>query len=305
MGLLLDGKVAVVTGGGDGIGRAHVLALAREGADVLVNDVNADAARAVIEEVKKLGRKAAGNYVSVAEAGAGEAILSTAARRLGGADIVVNNAGITRDKLLVDMTDALWDEVMDVHMKGALSLSRAFLRYYMLAGKSGGSIVLVSSASGLAGNKGQTNYGFAKSGLAGFGKCLVPEGADLGIGVYIVAPLACTKMTDYLPFIKAIPNNTVRLAADKIAPMVVWLATNPDNVPSGTIFTGAANQWATVRYEVSEGIVGNPDGEPFTPAEIGERMKDILFPDEGNARANFPMLPNVGVVAAKPEEAAG
>jgi len=203
----LAGKVALVTGGGRGIGRAAALALAREGADVAVA-VSRDiaAAEAVAEEIRALGRRALAQQTDVADGEACEALISAVAAKLGRLDCLINNAGITRDGLVMRMGDADWDAVMNVNLKGAFHTTRAALK--RMVRQRSGRIVNVTSVVGLTGNAGQANYAAAKAGLIGLTRSTAKEVASRGITCNAVAPgWIRTQMTEGLP--KAVAEKTL------------------------------------------------------------------------------------------------
>ncbi|MBW2203923.1 MAG: SDR family NAD(P)-dependent oxidoreductase, partial [Deltaproteobacteria bacterium] len=202
-----DDRVAIVTGAGAGLGRAYALELAQRGAKVVVNDLGGardgtgggtSAADQVVEEIKSSGGEAVANYDSVATAEGGQAIVDSAVEAFGKVDIVINNAGILRDKTLAKMEPENWDAVMDVHLKGAYNVSRpAFIK---MRENGYGRIILTTSAAGLYGNFGQTNYSAAKMGLIGFMNTVKLEGDKHNIRVNTVAPVAATRLTeDILP----------------------------------------------------------------------------------------------------------
>lgn len=200
---LLAGKVAVVTGAGGGLGRSHALALAAQGAKIVVNDpgVSRDGsgggtkmADTVVEEIKKAGGEAVGNYDSVATTEGAENIIKTAVEAFGQVDILINNAGILRDKTLLNTTDDMWDLVMDVHMRGTFACTRAAAKV-MRDKKTGGRIINTTSVAGLKGNFGQANYSSAKAGIYGFTLTAALELAKDNITVNAIAPLAKTRMT--------------------------------------------------------------------------------------------------------------
>src|SRR5215510_2724100 len=172
---MFDGKVAIITGAGTGIGRAHALAFAKEGAKVVVNDLGGDrsgsgkgseAADRVVQEIKAAGGEAVANYESVATREGAESILWTALSKYGRVDILVNNAGVLRDRSLLNMSDADWDVVNSVHLKGTFYCSQQVARFLKVQGK-GGRIINTTSLSGLMGNFGQANYSAAKAGIYG------------------------------------------------------------------------------------------------------------------------------------------
>ena len=204
---LLDGKVAIITGAGGGLGRCHALLLAKEGAAIVVNDLggsrdgqggSASMADQVVKEIKAAGGQAVANYDSVATVKGGENICKTAIDAFGKVDILVNNAGILRDMTLVKTDEASWDIVVQVHLKGTYCVTRPVFTHMKERGQ-GGVIVNTSSTSGLIGNFGQCNYGAAKAGIAGFTRCLALEGKKYGIRVWGLAPVAVTRLTEDLP----------------------------------------------------------------------------------------------------------
>ncbi len=208
---LLDGKVAIVTGAGGGLGRQHSLLLASEGAAIVANDLGGDRpgtgggssmADETVELVKAAGGEAVANYDSVTSVEGGESILQSAIDAFERADILINNAGILRDQTLANMDEANWDSVLTVHLKGTYCVTRPVFRHMKERGD-GGVIVNTSSTSGLIGNFGQTNYGAAKAGIAGFTRCLALEGKKYNIRVWGLAPVAVTRMTDDLPGMSA------------------------------------------------------------------------------------------------------
>ena len=203
----LDGKVAIVTGAGGGIGKAHALLLAKEGACVVVNDLggardgtgaSSSMADAVVDEITAAGGKAVANYGSVTDKAAAKEMVDQAVQAFGKLDILIANAGILRDKSFKNMDDDMWDLVLDVHLRGTyLTTKAAYDR--MIEQGTGGRIVMTSSTSGLLGNFGQTNYGAAKAGIAGFTRCLWLEGLKYGITVNVLAPTAMSRLTEDSP----------------------------------------------------------------------------------------------------------
>jgi NAD(P)-dependent dehydrogenase (short-subunit alcohol dehydrogenase family) len=205
----LDGKVAIVTGAGRGIGREHALALAEAGAKVVVNDLGAtlagegaDAtpAQQVVEEIEGHGGLAVANGDDVADFAGAERMIRQALDTYGRLDILVNNAGITRDRMLVNMSEEEWDSVLTVHLKGHFAPTRHAAAYWRERSKAGeevrGRVINTSSPSGIFGNVGQTNYGAAKAGIAGFTIIAAQELARYGVTVNCLAPNARTRMTE-------------------------------------------------------------------------------------------------------------
>jgi NAD(P)-dependent dehydrogenase (short-subunit alcohol dehydrogenase family) len=205
----LSGKVAIVTGAGRGIGREHALALARAGAKVLVNDLGGSLAgegedqapaEQVAEEIRALGGEAAADYENVADFVGAERLVRHAIDELGGLDILVCNAGILRDRMLVNMDEAEWDAVINVHLKGHFAPTRHAAAYWRERSKAGetvrGRVICTSSPSGVFGNVGQANYGAAKAGIAGFTLIAAQELGRYGVTVNCIAPNARTRMTE-------------------------------------------------------------------------------------------------------------
>jgi NAD(P)-dependent dehydrogenase (short-subunit alcohol dehydrogenase family) len=278
---LLDGKVAIVTGAGGGIGREHALALAAQGAAVVVNDLGGSRdgagaghsmADAVVEEIRKAGGTAVANYDSVATVAGGQGVVKTAVDAFGRLDVLVNNAGILRDKTLAKMEEGEWDSVIAVHLKGTYCVTRpAFQR--MREQAEGGSIINTSSTSGLEGNFGQTNYGAAKAGIAGFTRCLALEGQKFGIRVNAIAPVALTRMTEDLPLAQ---NEAFkeRMHPRHIAPLIVYLASDLSKDVTKKIFFVGGGQISEMRMVRTQGVT-KKDGV-WSPDEIAGKIGEIL-----------------------------
>jgi len=235
----LDGKVALVTGGAQGIGKAIALRLAREGADVAVSDINLEKAQETCREVESLGRKALAVGGSVADAKAAEAMVEKTVEALGGLDILVNNAGITRDGVLLRMKEEDWDLVLDVNLKGAYHCTKAALR--PLIKRKGGKIINIASVTGQMGNAGQSNYAASKAGLIGFTKSVAREYASRNIQVNAVAPgFIDTAMSQAIPpkeremLTRVIPMERLGTAED-IAEAVFFLAGSGSDYITGQV----------------------------------------------------------------------
>jgi NAD(P)-dependent dehydrogenase (short-subunit alcohol dehydrogenase family) len=284
--LSFDGKVAVITGAGGGLGRQHALLLAKRGALVVVNDLGGSvdgtgssesAAQKVVDEIKAAGGEAVANYDSVATPEGGEAIVKTAIDTFGRIDIVINNAGILRDKTFHNMTSDLLNPVIDVHLKGAFNVTRPAWIHMREQGY--GRIVSTSSAAGVFGNFGQTNYGAAKMGLVGFTRVLAVEGAKYNIKANAIAPLALTRMTEDI-----MGPLGDKLAPELVSPIAAWLAHEDCDV-SGEVYSVGGGRVARVFIAETQGYyksdlsmedirdnwkkIRSEDGY-FVPSNIGE-----------------------------------
>lgn len=279
---LLDGKVAIVTGAGGGLGRAHALLLAKHGAAVVVNDLGGDRhgqgagtsmADGVVDEIKSAGGRAVAHYGSVTNPDDAKGMVDAAVSSFGRLDILINNAGILRDKSFKKMSDDEWDVVIDVHLRGTYLVTKhAWQR--MLEQGEGGRIVMTSSTSGLIGNFGQTNYGAAKAGIAGFMRVLALEGMKSGITVNVLAPGAFSRMTeDIMP---DIPNLEERMAPNKVSPTVVWLCTDAAAKVTGRQFCVTGNRTSLLSWQVD--VLAERDAleEEWTVEAIGEQIETSM-----------------------------
>ncbi|MCG8589818.1 MAG: SDR family NAD(P)-dependent oxidoreductase [Proteobacteria bacterium] len=285
---LLDGKVAIVTGSGGGIGRQHALALAKEGAAVVVNDLGgardgsgAGTAMAdqVVDEIKAAGGEAVANYDSVATVEGGENILKTAIDAFEKADILVNNAGILRDKSFSNTTEDLWDIVVQVHLKGTYCVSRPVFNHLKERGE-GGVIINTSSTSGLNGNFGQSNYGAAKAGIAGMTRCLAIEGKKYNIRAHILAPVALTRLTGDLPGFQD-DSLKEKMSDALVSPLVVYLASDHAKDMTGKTFFVGGGRIAEMKVVTHTGVTKPEAGGLWSVDEIADKMKagEILLPD--------------------------
>ena len=243
---VLEGKVAIITGAGRGIGREIALDFARQGARVVVNDLGAapdgsGAARVadeVVAEIRKAGGEAVASHDSVATVAGGEAIFRTAVDAFGALDVLVNNAGILRDKTIFKMTEDDWDAIMAVHLKGHYACTAPFARYIRETDRRGCRILNFSSVSGLFGNFGQSNYGAAKAGIAGFSRVLALELAKYECTVNTISPGAATRLT--IPLMEgrgdAAPEDDWTRGPEQIAPVCTWLASDTARDVTGQIF---------------------------------------------------------------------
>ena len=263
----LDGRVAIVTGAGRGIGRAIALHMAGEGARVLVNDLGGGVdgsgaggvAGEVAEEIRKAGGEAAVNGDSVATVAGGRAIFEAALGAFGQVDVLVNNAGILRDRTLYNMEEEDWDAVIAVHLRGHYCCTRPFVRYIRESKRTGCRIVNFSSVSGLYGNFGQSNYGAAKAGIAGFSRVVALEVAKHGATCNTISPGAATRMTIDLMKARGRDPEQARSGPEEIAPVVTWLASPEAQHVTGQIFhvarglVGIMQQPAVIRsFQSSE-----------------------------------------------------
>ena len=194
----LSGKVALVTGAAQGIGKAIAMLLARNGADVVVSDINLEKAQETANEIEGMGRRSVAIKVNVADLKDVERMVEATVEQFGRIDILVNNAGITRDRLILRMTEEDWDAVLDVNLKGTFNCTKAAIRY--MSKQKSGKIVSIASVSGEMGNPGQANYAASKAGVIGFTKTIAREFAGRGINVNAIAPgYIQTPMTDAVP----------------------------------------------------------------------------------------------------------
>jgi NAD(P)-dependent dehydrogenase (short-subunit alcohol dehydrogenase family) len=248
---LLEGKIAIVTGAGRGIGRAEALLMASEGASVIVNDVGASTsgegsdttpAEQVVKEIEAIGGKAIANYSDVTSFSDTEKLIQSAIDEFGRLDILVNNAGILRDRMLVNMEEAEWDAVVSVHLKGTFNCSRHASAYWRERSKAGedtrGRIINTSSPSGLYGNVGQSNYGAAKAGIAAFTVIAAQELQRYGVTVNAISPSARTRMTEQaFGQITKPADGFDAFAPENIAPIVAYLATDDAAGITGQVFS--------------------------------------------------------------------
>jgi NAD(P)-dependent dehydrogenase (short-subunit alcohol dehydrogenase family) len=283
--LTYDGKVAVITGAGGGLGRQHALLLASRGALIVVNDLggtvdgsgaDSSAAQKVVDEIRAAGGEAVANHDSVSTPEGGEGIIQTAVDAYGRVDIVINNAGILRDKTFHNMTPDLVDPVIDVHLKGAFNVTRpAWIR---MREQGYGRIVSTSSAAGIFGNFGQANYGAAKMGLVGFSRVLAAEGAKYNIKANVIAPLALTRMTENL--MGAVGD---KLDPALVTPIVAWLSHEDCDV-SGEIYSVGGGRVARVFIGETQGYY-KPN---ISLEDIRDNWEQIRNTDGYQIPANLP-----------------
>ncbi|MDY6831412.1 MAG: SDR family NAD(P)-dependent oxidoreductase [Thermodesulfobacteriota bacterium] len=276
--LTLDGRVAVITGAGGGLGRAYALEFARRGAKVVVNDLGGSRdgsgkgskspAEVVVKEIQDLGGEAIANYDNVATAKGGENIIKAAVKAFGTADIVVNNAGILRDKSFLKMEPENWDAVLAVHLTGAYNVTRP--AFAIMKEKGFGRIIMTTSAAGLYGNFGQTNYSSAKMALVGFMNTLKLEGGKYNIKVNTVAPLAASRLTeDIMP-----PEIFEKMKPEYVVPLVTYLASD-ECEPTGHIFNAGMGYYSRAAIMTGNTVqVGDNDKLP-TPEDIHKNWNAI------------------------------
>jgi len=293
---ICEGRVVIVTGAGRGIGRAHALLFAAEGAHVVVNDLGGDVdgsgrstgpAQAVVDEIVELGGAAVANTDSVADWEGAQRLVNTAVETFGGLDVLVNNAGILRDRMLANMTEDEWDAVIKVHLKGTFAPSRHAAAYWRDRSKAGDDvdarIINTTSPSGIYGNVGQTNYGAAKAGIASFTVIAAMELARYGVTVNAIAPVALTRMTEGLgvqqPTPEQLEERRKTMGPQWIAPIAVWLASTESRSVTGRVFEAAGSHLA-----VAEGWHRGPQAEPtLAPEAIGPVALDLVARARPNA----------------------
>jgi NAD(P)-dependent dehydrogenase (short-subunit alcohol dehydrogenase family) len=296
-----DGKVALVTGAGRGIGRAEAMLLAAEGAQVVVNDVGGAAdgsgsdtgpAQQVVDEIEAAGGHAVANTDDISTWSGGEALVNQAAEVFGGLDVVINNAGILRDRLSFNMTEAEWDAVIAVHLKGHFSVAHHAAAWWRARSKEtgdpvNGAIVNTASESGLYGNAGQANYAAAKAGIAAMTIVLARELERIGIRVNAIAPVARTRLTEELAgdYMKPDESGFDRFDPANVAAVACWLASDAA--------AGISGQVVKVQGGILQLLEGwRPltevtDDQAWTLASVTERRDAILGKSDGAIPAFF------------------
>jgi NAD(P)-dependent dehydrogenase (short-subunit alcohol dehydrogenase family) len=276
---LLDGKIAVITGSGNGIGRATALLFAREGASVIVNDVGGardgqgaghSAADTVVAEIRAAGGKAMANYESVSLPAGARAIVKSALDEFGRIDVLVNNAGILRDKTLLKMDLAQWNAVLDVHLTGTFLCTQAAAEAMKEQG--GGSIVNTTSVSGMLGNFGQANYSAAKAGIYGLTRTASIELQRYKVRVNAVAPIAKTRLTEDLPMFEKIEDS---LSPEHVAPAHLFLASDLSGDVTGVVLAVAGSRMSVYKVVESPGKYKEAEAGLWTAEEIAEHFASI------------------------------
>ncbi|GAB4307538.1 MAG: SDR family oxidoreductase [Myxococcota bacterium] len=256
----LSGKVAVITGAGGGIGRAMALRFAEKGAKVVVNDLGTavdgsgaskNVADAVVEEIKAIGGEAQANYDSVTTIEGAYNIIYSALNKFGRLDVVVNNAGILRDRFVINMSESDWDSVIAVHLKGAFLLSRAAMRHFKVQ-SGGGRIINITSLVGMMGNAGQANYGAAKGGVIGLTKVLAQEGERFGVTCNAIAPLARTRMTQDLPIFAGVTDS--EMGPQYVAPVATFLASEEAKGITGRVIGVEGGKIFAYKVQITPGV---------------------------------------------------
>ncbi len=298
---ILDGKAAIITGAGRGLGKQEALALAREGCNVLINDLGASfdgtgketkIADQVVEELKALGVDAVANYSSVTDFDAAGEMLDQAIDAFGKVDIIVNNAGILRDRMLFNMAEEEFDAVIAVHLKGTFNMMRHAAEYFRKEVKAKnqkrkwGRIINTASDAGLLGNAGQINYGAAKAGIAAMTKVGAMEMKKY-CTINCIVPMARTRLTtDATPKMKAIMEKKAESGLDifdpaNVAPLVAFLSSKKGRRINGEVFRIAGDKLWIWRGWHTVNRISN-DGKPFTPQTISERIDELMedLPEE-------------------------
>jgi NAD(P)-dependent dehydrogenase (short-subunit alcohol dehydrogenase family) len=298
MGSLCEGRVCLITGAGRGIGREYALMLAEEGAKVVVNDLGGDRhgeageddgpALQVVKEIEALGGEAVANGGNVADFEAAREMVQQAIDTYGRLDVLVNNAGILRDRMLVNMTEAEWDAVIAVHLKGTFGPTRAAGAHWRERVKAGETVdarvINTTSPSGIYGNVGQTNYGAAKAGIAAFTIIASKELVRYGVTVNAIAPAALTRLTEDLGMGQLADEQREQMSPRWIAPLVTWLASEAGAAVNGRVFDISGRAMS-----VAEGWHRGPTVEPVDdPSEIGPLVEQIV----ADARPNADMFGN-------------
>ncbi len=272
---LLDGKVAIVTGAGRGIGRGEAIELARQGASVVVGEVDGDAGRAVVDEITAAGGSAVLNVGDCSEIDAAKALVGQAVDEFGQLDALVNNAGILRDRTLAKMSPEEWDAVVKVHLRGHYAPTH-FACAYWRAESRPGRIVCTASTSGLLGNFGQANYGAAKAGIAALSTIVAQEMARTGVTCNAIAPAARTRMTEgAYGQIGDAEESFDFWHPDNVAPFVAFLCSDAAAHISGKVFGVQGDAVEIYRPYTSAAVIDN-GGRRWDPAQFADRVHELF-----------------------------
>jgi len=272
---LMDGKVAIVTGAGRGIGRGEAILLAREGASVVVNELDPDVGQSVVDEIRAAGGIAVLDTGDCSEADAAERLVHHAIEEFGTLDALVNNAGILRDRTIAKMTPEEWDAVIKVHLRGHYAPTHVACAWWKDEGKPG-HIVCTASSSGLLGNFGQANYGAAKAGIAAFSTIVAQEMARYGVTCNAIAPAARTRMTEgAYGEIKGGTEGFDFWHPDNVAPMVVFLCSDAAGHISGKVFGVQGDTVELYRPFTSVAVVDN-GGSAWAPSVLAGRVGELF-----------------------------
>jgi NAD(P)-dependent dehydrogenase (short-subunit alcohol dehydrogenase family) len=280
---ILEGRVAIITGAGGGLGAAHARVMAAEGCAVVVNDINTEAAQAVVDEILAAGGKAAVNSSDITNYDDSLNAVKQAIAEFGGLDIVVNNAGVNRDRMFASMTEAEWDTIMSVHLKGHFCISSHAVHYWRGQAKEGHAvnarIINTTSGAGLQGSIGQSNYAAAKAGIAALTLNQAAELGRYGITANALAPSARTGMTTAVEVMaermkKPDDGSFDHFAPENVSTLVAWLASIESAEVTGRIFESEGGRICICDgWRTTEGV--DKDSQ-WAPAEIGEAMKVLL-----------------------------
>jgi NAD(P)-dependent dehydrogenase (short-subunit alcohol dehydrogenase family) len=288
----LDGRVAIITGAGRGLGREHALLFAAEGAKVVVNDLGGamdgsgddrSPAEQVVDEIRAMGGEAVANADNVADWEGGQRLVKTAVETFGDLHVLVNNAGILRDRVLINMTEEEWDSVISVHLKGHFVPLRFAATYWREQTKAGqtpsAAVINTSSTSGLLGNPGQTNYGAAKAGIGALTVIAAQELSRYGVRVNGIAPAARTRLTESTPglgdIVKA-PEDPERFDVwdpANVSPLVAWLATETCPANGKMFFVQGGTVKLMTGWTMADGVERE---DRWTVAELDEQLRDLV-----------------------------
>jgi NAD(P)-dependent dehydrogenase (short-subunit alcohol dehydrogenase family) len=274
---LLDGKVAIVTGAGRGLGRGEALELAREGAGVVVGEVDEAAGQSVVDEITSAGGSALLYLGDCSEIEHGQGIVRAAVDQLGRLDALVNNAGILRDRTLAKMTPEEWDAVIKVHLRGHYAPTHAAINHWREAGQPG-RVVCTASTSGILGNFGQSNYGAAKAGIAAFAQIVAQESWKHGITVNAICPAARTRMTEGAYGEKLAGGEEEGFDfwhPDNVAPFVAFLCSDASSHISGKVFGVQGDTVELYRPFTSEAFIDN-GGSRWSAEQVGSRVAELF-----------------------------